>query len=135
MRWLLGLIAPLVLGWMAWETARIRSTQSATGILYVVVIVCFLGELMSQLLRGKDRLIMSVTPYATGKAFHVKVTLACPACEQPARRRSDQAGRLAMPGLRSSAASERCRSHAARPASCAATMSSTRKKTFRNGSA
>ena len=54
-RWLLGLIAPLVLGWMAWETARIRSTQSATGILYVVVIVCFLGELTSQLLRRKDR--------------------------------------------------------------------------------
>jgi hypothetical protein len=49
-RWALGLIAPLVLGWMAWETARIRSTQSATGILYVVVIVSFLGELTSQLL-------------------------------------------------------------------------------------
>jgi hypothetical protein len=49
-RWGLGLIAPLVLGWMAWETARIRSTQSATGILYVVVILCFLGELTSQLL-------------------------------------------------------------------------------------
>jgi hypothetical protein len=52
-RWTLGLIAPLVLGWMAWETARIRSTQSATGILYVVVIVCFLGELMSMLLVEK----------------------------------------------------------------------------------
>ena len=45
--------ATLVLGWMAWETARIRSTQSATGILYVVVIVCFLGELTSQLLVEK----------------------------------------------------------------------------------
>src|SRR5207248_10015519 len=52
-RWALGLIAPLVLGWMAWETARIRSTQSATGILYVVVIVSFLGELTSQLLVEK----------------------------------------------------------------------------------
>jgi len=40
-----GLVAPLVLTWMAWQTARIRSTQSATGILYVVVIFCFLGEL------------------------------------------------------------------------------------------
>lgn len=49
-RWTLGLIAPLVLGWMAWEAARIRSTQSATGILYVVVILTFLGELTSQLL-------------------------------------------------------------------------------------
>jgi len=52
-RWALGLIAPLTLGWMAWETARIRSTQSATGILYVVVIVSFLGELMSILLVEK----------------------------------------------------------------------------------
>jgi hypothetical protein len=50
LRWGLGFAAPLVLGWLAWETARIRSTQSATGILYVVVICCFLGELTSQLL-------------------------------------------------------------------------------------
>lgn len=52
LRWLLGFVAPLGLVWMAWQTARIRSTQSATGILYVVVIFCFLGELTSQLLRG-----------------------------------------------------------------------------------
>jgi hypothetical protein len=51
LRWLLGFVAPLGLDWMAWQTARIRSTQSATGILYVVVIFCFLGELTSQLLR------------------------------------------------------------------------------------
>jgi hypothetical protein len=57
-RWGLGLIAPLVLGWMAWETARIRSTQSATGILYGVVIVCFLGELTSQLLVVKTGAIL-----------------------------------------------------------------------------
>src|SRR5262249_4591865 len=42
-RWGVGLVAPLALTWMAWQTARIRSTQSATGILYVVVIFCFLG--------------------------------------------------------------------------------------------
>jgi hypothetical protein len=52
-RWVLGLFGPMLLGWLAWETARIRSTQSATGILYVVVIVCFLGELTSQLLLAK----------------------------------------------------------------------------------
>jgi len=57
-RWILGLIAPLVLGWMAWETARIRSTQSATGILYVAVIVCFLGELTSQLLFEKTGCVL-----------------------------------------------------------------------------
>lgn len=50
-RWLVGFLAPLGLAWMVWQTARIRSTQSATGILYVVVIFCFLGELTSQLLR------------------------------------------------------------------------------------
>ena len=57
-RWLLGLLGPLALGWMAWETARIRSTQSATGILYVVVIVCYLGELTSQLLVEKTGLLL-----------------------------------------------------------------------------
>lgn len=51
-RWGMGLVGPLVLGVLAWQTARIRSTQSATGILYVVVIFCFLGELVSQLLRN-----------------------------------------------------------------------------------
>ncbi len=49
-RWVVGLAAPAVLGWMAWESAKIRSTQSATGILYVAVICCFLGELTGQLL-------------------------------------------------------------------------------------
>jgi hypothetical protein len=51
LRWLAGFILPLILLWMAWQSARIRSTQSATGILYVVVIFCFLGELTDQLLR------------------------------------------------------------------------------------
>lgn len=57
-RWALGLLGPMALGWMAWETARIRSTQSATGILYVVVIVCFLGELTSQLLLDKTGFLL-----------------------------------------------------------------------------
>lgn len=48
-RWGIGFIVPLVLAWMAWQSARIRSTQSATGILYVVVIFVFLGELISLL--------------------------------------------------------------------------------------
>jgi hypothetical protein len=50
LRWGVGFAAPLVLAWMAWRAARIRSTQSATGILYVAVIFCFLGELTGQLL-------------------------------------------------------------------------------------
>jgi hypothetical protein len=50
-RWLVGFAAPLALDWMAAQAARIRSTQSATGILYVVVTFCFLGELTGLLLR------------------------------------------------------------------------------------
>lgn len=57
-RWLIGFVGPLGLGWMAWETAKIRSTQSATGILYVVVILCFLGELTSQLLLNKTGVVL-----------------------------------------------------------------------------
>ncbi|MFL5327695.1 MAG: hypothetical protein ACJ8C4_02165 [Gemmataceae bacterium] len=49
-RWLVGLGAPAGFTLMAWLTARIRSTQSATGILYVVVICVFLGELIGLLL-------------------------------------------------------------------------------------
>jgi hypothetical protein len=49
-RWGLGFLGPIVLTWMAWQCAKIRSTQSATGILYVVVILCFIGELTGQLL-------------------------------------------------------------------------------------
>ncbi|MBI1914681.1 MAG: hypothetical protein HYS12_08085 [Planctomycetes bacterium] len=50
LRWGLGFVLPLVLGVMAWQTARLRNTQSATGILYIVVVFCFLGELTAQLL-------------------------------------------------------------------------------------
>ena len=52
LRWLSGLVGMAVLTWMTWETLKIPNTQSATGILYVGVIVTFLGELTSQLLSG-----------------------------------------------------------------------------------
>jgi hypothetical protein len=55
-RWGIGFVGPLVLGIMAWQTAKIRSTQSATGILYVVVILTFLGELVGQVLLSNDLL-------------------------------------------------------------------------------
>ncbi|MBV8488478.1 MAG: hypothetical protein JO161_09380, partial [Planctomycetaceae bacterium] len=35
MRWGIGFAGPAVAAFLAWKTARIRSTQSATGILYV----------------------------------------------------------------------------------------------------
>jgi hypothetical protein len=57
-RWLVGFALPAVVGWMAWQSARIRSTQSATGILYVAVIFCFLGELTALLLREQRGLTL-----------------------------------------------------------------------------
>jgi hypothetical protein len=52
LRWGAGFIGCLVLTWMAWQSARIRATQSATGILYVVVIFTFIGELTHLLLKA-----------------------------------------------------------------------------------
>ena len=44
MRLMFGLLGPLVLGVMAERTVAIRSTQSATGILYGVVVFVLIGE-------------------------------------------------------------------------------------------
>jgi hypothetical protein len=49
-RWLVGLVAPAVFAYMAFRAAQIRSTQSATGILYVAVVVAVSGELLSLIL-------------------------------------------------------------------------------------
>ncbi len=45
MRWCFGIIGPAIGVWLAWRTAVIRSTQSATGILYAVTTLIILGEL------------------------------------------------------------------------------------------
>lgn len=50
MRWFWGLVGPLVLCYFIWSTVRIRSTQSATGILYVAVVCVLAGEILSQYL-------------------------------------------------------------------------------------
>jgi len=42
-----GILLPLVFCWMAWECAKIESNQSATGILYAVTALIFLGEMTS----------------------------------------------------------------------------------------
>jgi hypothetical protein len=52
-RWGMGLLGPAVAWWMARETARIRSTQSATGILYIAMTLVLFGELSSIIL-GRD---------------------------------------------------------------------------------
>lgn len=48
MRWVVGLAAPALAVFLAWRTALIRSTQSATGILYAGSTLILLGELAAQ---------------------------------------------------------------------------------------
>ncbi len=50
MRWAWGLLGPLLLSYLIWNTVSIRSTQSATGILYVAVLCVLTGETLSQYL-------------------------------------------------------------------------------------
>ncbi len=45
-----GLVGPAVFAWMIYATARIRSTQSATGILYLTVIFVLIGEFLARFL-------------------------------------------------------------------------------------
>lgn len=49
-RVLFGLVGPAVLAYLTWETAKIRSTQSATGILYVDFFTVIVGELLAKYL-------------------------------------------------------------------------------------
>jgi hypothetical protein len=49
-RVLFGLAGPLVLSYLTWETAKIRSTQSATGILYVDLFTVMVGEILAKYL-------------------------------------------------------------------------------------
>jgi hypothetical protein len=49
-RVLFGLAGPLVLSYLTWETAKIRSTQSATGILYVDFFTVIVGEVLAKYL-------------------------------------------------------------------------------------
>jgi uncharacterized membrane protein YgdD (TMEM256/DUF423 family) len=44
-RWLVGLVVPAAFVYMAHDCIRRRSTQSATGILYVAGVLIFIGEL------------------------------------------------------------------------------------------
>jgi protein NrfD len=51
MRVLFGILGPASLLWFIWKTVEIRSTQSATGILYVQLFLVLSGELLSTYLR------------------------------------------------------------------------------------
>jgi hypothetical protein len=47
-RVMFGLAGPAVLSYLTWETAKIRSTQSATGILYVDFFTVVVGEVLAK---------------------------------------------------------------------------------------
>jgi hypothetical protein len=49
-RVLFGLAGPTFLSYLTWETAKIRSTQSATGILYVDFFTVVVGEVLAKYL-------------------------------------------------------------------------------------
>jgi len=49
-RVLFGLAGPSLLSYLTWETAKIRSTQSATGILYVDFFTVVVGEVLAKYL-------------------------------------------------------------------------------------
>ena len=46
-RWLVGLLVPVVFIYMAHDCIKRRSTQSATGILYVAAVTIFIGEIVA----------------------------------------------------------------------------------------
>lgn len=54
-RVLFGLAGPIVLAYLSWETAKIRSTQSATGILYVDFFAVIVGEMLAKYLLVSTR--------------------------------------------------------------------------------
>lgn len=50
LRWAAGVIGPLILAFMVWRILELKNTQSATGVLFVGVILTFIGEMTALLL-------------------------------------------------------------------------------------
>lgn len=55
-RWLAGVIGPFVVSWMVWRILKYRNTQAATGVLFVGVILAFMGDMMAALLLQETKL-------------------------------------------------------------------------------
>jgi hypothetical protein len=51
LRWTAGILGPLVVTAMVWRILKYRNTQAATGVLFVGVILVFIGDLTAELLR------------------------------------------------------------------------------------
>ncbi len=50
LRWIAGIFAPLAVFIMVWRIPKYKNTQAATGVLFVGVIVSFIGEMTAALL-------------------------------------------------------------------------------------
>ncbi len=50
LRWLAGIIGPIVVSLMVWRILKYRNTQAATGVLFVGVILAFIGDMTAALL-------------------------------------------------------------------------------------
>jgi hypothetical protein len=57
-RWGMGFAAPVLATWMTWQTVAIRSTQSATGILYIAMTLVLFGELTALILTRDTGVIL-----------------------------------------------------------------------------
>lgn len=53
LRWIGGIIGPGIVAWMTFRILRYRNTQSATGVLFVGVILTFIGEMTATLLTAE----------------------------------------------------------------------------------
>lgn len=53
LRWIAGILAPLVLCGMTLRILRYRNTQAATGVLFAAVILSFIGEMSATLLSSE----------------------------------------------------------------------------------
>jgi hypothetical protein len=56
-RVVLGLLLTLILSILTYFCVKIRSTQSATGILYVVLVFCLIGEVIGSYLFEKTGIL------------------------------------------------------------------------------
>ncbi len=52
-RWGMGFVGATIATFMTWKTAQIRSTQSATGILYIAMIFVLFGELSAMIMAAR----------------------------------------------------------------------------------
>jgi protein NrfD len=57
-RVLFGLAGPAILSYLTWQTAKIRSTQSATGILYVDFFTVVVGEVLAKYILLMTRVLV-----------------------------------------------------------------------------